>query len=88
MVILPVTGYLVMPFPWLCAHPLWRYEFSQWTEGYETVWQISREQVRLFSPFLVLPTLLVPLYYLAKFHRIAPSSSSPMPCHPPSPYLA
>ncbi|KAI6103966.1 hypothetical protein EDD16DRAFT_293188 [Pisolithus croceorrhizus] len=80
--------YLVILFPWGHAHSLRRYGFSQCTEGYETVWRISRERVSLFAQFLVLPTLLARCYHLPKFRRVPPSGSSPTPCRSPSPYLA
>ncbi|KAI6094371.1 hypothetical protein EDD16DRAFT_886235 [Pisolithus croceorrhizus] len=88
MVVLLAYGYLVKPFLFLHTRRLWRYEFSQWIEGYETVWQISRERVRPFPQFLILQTLLEHSYHLPEFCSIPPSGSSPMQCRPPGPYLA
>ncbi|KAI6103694.1 hypothetical protein EDD16DRAFT_1640913 [Pisolithus croceorrhizus] len=43
MVVLPSYDYLVMPFLFLRARWLWRYEsFCVW-RGYEATWRISRD---------------------------------------------
>ncbi|KAI6132613.1 hypothetical protein EDD16DRAFT_1533620, partial [Pisolithus croceorrhizus] len=43
MVVLLATGYLVIPFSFLRARWLWRYEsFCIW-RGYEAIWWISRD---------------------------------------------
>ncbi|KAI6033930.1 hypothetical protein BKA83DRAFT_1834804 [Pisolithus microcarpus] len=84
MVVLLVHIYLVRPYSLRCTPSFWRYGCFRVWRG-ETVLQISRHRVHLFSRFLLLPTPQVHPYHLPEFRRTPPSSSPPTQCRPPSP---